>query len=313
MPSEIPFQRTLEKSASLTGLALHTGGKVTLTLHPAQPGTGRKFRRKDLPDEPTIDASIENVKTVERSTTLAEGNVKVHTVEHVLAALAGLGVDNAIIEMDSNEPPIGDGSARPYVELIQKAGVVDQAAPRRFYEVTEPVHVETKTGSLMTIVPDEKFRVSCTQVGPQGRFTQFYSTEITPDIFARDIAPARTFVFYEDVKPLMDKGLIKGGSLESAVVIRGEQVLGKEPLRYADEFVRHKMLDAIGDLALAGSPLLGAYRSFCGGHRLNFAVLEALFSDRSNYSVVEGGTRRETGYAEIGNGIAVPAFAPDTH
>jgi UDP-3-O-[3-hydroxymyristoyl] N-acetylglucosamine deacetylase/3-hydroxyacyl-[acyl-carrier-protein] dehydratase len=276
MASEVPFQRTLEKSASLTGLALHTGEKVTLTLHPAQPDTGRKFRRKDLPDEPTIDASIENVKTVERATTLAEGNVKVHTVEHVLAALAGLGVDNAIIEMDANEPPIGDGSGRPYVELIQKAGVVDQAAPRRFYEVTEPVHIETKSGSLMTIVPDEKFRISCTQVGPQGRFTQFHSTEITPEIFARDIAPARTFVFYEDVKPLMDKGLIKGGSLESAVVIRGEQVLGKEPLRYADEFVRHKILDIVGDLSLFGRFIKGHVIAVKPGHGPNTEVARAL-------------------------------------
>ncbi len=276
MPSEVPFQRTLEKPAALSGLALHTGEKVTLTLHPAPAGTGRKFRRKDLPDEPTIDASVQNVKTVERATTLAEGNVKVHTVEHVLAALSGLGVDNAIIEMDANEPPIGDGSARPYVELIQKAGVVDQAAPRRFYEVTEPVHIETKTGSLMTIVPDEKFRVSCTQVGPQGRFTQFLSTEITPEIFTRDIAPARTFVFYEDVKPLMDKGLIKGGSLESAVVIRGEQVLGKEPLRFADEFVRHKILDIVGDLSLFGRFIKGHVIAVKPGHGPNTEVARAL-------------------------------------
>ena len=138
------------------------------------------------------------------------------------------------------------------MELIKKAGIVEQPVPRAVFEVTEPIHIETKSGSLMTIVPDSKFRISCTQVGPDGRFTQFFSTEITPAIYEKEIAPARTFVFYEDVKPLMDKGLIKGGSLENAVVIRGEQVLSKEPLRFKDEFVRHKILDIIGDLALFG-------------------------------------------------------------
>src|SRR5437660_1426993 len=169
------LQHTLAKSASVSGSSLHTGEKVTLTLHPAPPGHGRKFKRGDLADEPVIDANVDHVKTVERSTTIAEGNVKVQTVEHVLSALAGMGVDNALIEMDANEPPIGDGSAHPYVELIKKAGIVAQEAHRPFFQVNEPMHLETKTGSLMTIVPDDKFRVSCTQAGPDGRFTQFHS------------------------------------------------------------------------------------------------------------------------------------------
>jgi UDP-3-O-[3-hydroxymyristoyl] N-acetylglucosamine deacetylase/3-hydroxyacyl-[acyl-carrier-protein] dehydratase len=274
--SEFIAQHTLAKSASMTGTALHTGEKVTLTIHPAPPGTGRKFRRSDLPDEPTIDAKIENVKTVERATTIAEGNVKVQTVEHVLSALSGLGVDNAIIEMDANEPPIGDGSASPYVELIKRAGVIPQEGQAPQFGVHEPVHLETKTGSLMTIVPDEKFRISCTQVGPNGRFTQFYSTEITPEIFEKEIAPARTFVFYEDVKPLMDKGLIKGGSLESAVVIRGDSVLSKEPLRFPDEFVRHKILDIVGDLALFGRRLRGHVIAVKPGHGPNTELARAM-------------------------------------
>src|SRR4051812_12740287 len=236
-----PLQQTLAKSASISGSSLHTGEKVTLTVLPAPPGHGRKFKRKDLADEPPIDARIDNVKTVERSTTLAEGNIKVHTVEHVLSALAGLGVDNVLIEMDANEPPIGDGSAQPYVELIKRAGIVEQNVLRAEYEISEPIHIETKSGSLMTIVPDSAFRVSCTQVGPDGRFTQFFSTEITPAIYEKEIAPARNFVFYEDVKPLMEKGLIKGGSLENAGVVRGDNVLSKEPLRFKEEFVRHKI------------------------------------------------------------------------
>ena len=264
-----PQQRTLASIASLTGSSLHTGEKVTVTLHPAPPGHGRKFKRKDLADEPIIDAVVANVKTVERSTTLGEGAVKVHTVEHVLSALAGMGVDNALIEMDANEPPIGDGSALPYLELIRKAGIVDQAAARPIFEVREPMHLETKSGSLMTLVPDSGFRISCTQVGPDGRFTQFYSTEITPAIYEKEIAPARTFVYYEDVKPLMDKGLIKGGSLENAVVVRGENVLSKEPLRYKEEFARHKILDIVGDLALFGRAIKGHVIAVKPGHGPN--------------------------------------------
>jgi UDP-3-O-[3-hydroxymyristoyl] N-acetylglucosamine deacetylase/3-hydroxyacyl-[acyl-carrier-protein] dehydratase len=270
------LQRTLGKSASLTGSSLHTGENVTLTLHPAVPGHGYKFKRNDLPDQPVIDANVALVKTVERATTLGEGAVKVHTVEHVISALAGLGVDNALIEMDANEPPIGDGSALPFLELIKAAGIVEQTAPRLFFEVPEPIHLETKGGSLMTIVPDTHFRVSCTQVGPDGRFTQYHSTEITPELYEKEIAPARTFVFYEDVKPLMDKGLIKGGSLENAVVVRGDSVLSKEPLRYKDEFARHKILDIVGDLALFGRAIKGHVIAVKPGHGPNTDLARAL-------------------------------------
>ena len=140
-----------------------------------------------------------------------------------------MGVDNALVEMDSNEPPIGDGSAYPFVELINKCGIEPQKAVRKTMEMREPLFIETKSGSLLTIVPDRTFRISCTQVGPDGRFTQYYSTEITPEIYEKEIARARTFVFYEDVKPLLDKGLIRGGSLENAIVVRGESVMGKNP------------------------------------------------------------------------------------
>ena len=236
MPSTPEFQQTVGKVAGFTGTALHTGEKVTLRLHPAPVDHGIKFKRKDLQDEPTIDAKIENLKTVERSTTIGEGSVRVHTVEHVLAALSAMGVDNAIVEMDANEPPIGDGSAQPYVDLIKKAGVTAQEEPRKFFDVREPMHVEAKTGALLVLLPDDKFRISCTQAGPNNKFTQFLSIEVTPAAFERDIAPARTFVYYEDVEPLMDKNLIKGGSLENAIVVRGEAVLSKEPLRFSDEF-----------------------------------------------------------------------------
>ena len=173
-------QRTLASSASLTGSALHTGENVTLTLLPAPVGHGFKFQRVDLPDEPIVEAAAIHVKTVERATTLVQGAVKIHTVEHVISALVGLGVDNALIQMNANEPPIGDGSASEYVALIKKAGIVEQDAPRRFLDIREPLTVELN-GSTLVLLPDTKFRVSCTQVGPEGRFTQFLSAEITPE------------------------------------------------------------------------------------------------------------------------------------
>src|SRR5260221_13932777 len=148
MPSTPEFQQTLGKAASFSGTALHTGDKVTLKLHPAPVDHGIKFKRKDLQDEPTIDAKIENLKTVERATTIGEGSVRVHTVEHILSALSAMGVDNAIVEMDANEPPIGDGSAQPYVEVIKKAGIAPQEAARSSFEVREPMHIETKSGSI---------------------------------------------------------------------------------------------------------------------------------------------------------------------
>lgn len=275
-------QRTLASVASLTGTALHTGESVTLTLHPAPVGHGFKFKRSDLPDEPIVEARVENVKTVERSTTLVEGNAKIHTVEHVLSALAGMGVDNALIEMNANEPPIGDGSAAAYVETINRAGIVEQDASRACFEPREPVIVQTGD-SILTIIPDSKFRISCTQVGPEGRFTQYLSAEITPEFYAKEIAPARTFVFYEDVKPLMDKGLIKGGSLENAVVARGDSVLSKEPLRFPDEFVRHKILDIIGDLTLAGRRLRGHIVAVKPGHGPNTELAKALVKRNAEY------------------------------
>jgi UDP-3-O-[3-hydroxymyristoyl] N-acetylglucosamine deacetylase/3-hydroxyacyl-[acyl-carrier-protein] dehydratase len=269
-------QNTLANSASLKGTSLHTGEDVTLTLHPAPENHGYRFRRTDLPDEPVIEARADNVKMVERATTIVEGNVKIHTVEHVLSALAGMGVDNALITMDANEPPIGDGSAEPFVQLIKKAGIAPQEAARSVFEPTEPLHLETRGGSLLTVVPDSSFRISCTQVGPEGRFTQFASFEITPEIYEKEISRARTFVFYEEVKPLMDKGLIKGGSLENAIVARGDQVLSKEPLRYSDEFVRHKILDIVGDLALAGRRLCGHVIAVKPGHGPNAELAKLL-------------------------------------
>ncbi len=299
MASTHEFQHTVGKTASFSGTALHTGEKVSLKLHPASPDHGIKFKRKDLQDEPTIDARINNLKTVERATTIGEGSVRVHTVEHVLAALWAMGVDNAIVEMDANEPPIGDGSAQPYVDLVKKAGVAAQEEPRKFFDVRDPMHVESKTGALLVLLPDDKFRISCTQAGPDNRFAQFLSTEITPAIFERTIAPARTFVYYEDVQPLMEKNLIKGGSLENAIVVRGEAVLSKEPLRFADEFVRHKILDVIGDLALVGRRIRGHLVAVKPGHAANADLARSISREqaqRSALSVTRAVPRGDGGF-----------------
>lgn len=276
MSQFIDFQHTIAKPASLTGTSLHTGEKVTLTLKPSEPNTGLRFRRVDLEDQPFIAARVENVQTVERATTLAQGSVKVHTVEHVISALTGMGVDNAIIEMDANEPPIGDGSARPYVECLRKAGLERQDVLRRVFEVREPIHLETKTGSLLTIVPDKKFRVSVTQAGGHPQFTQFYSLEITPDSYEREVAPARTFVHYEDVQPLLEKGLIKGGNLENAIVLREDAVLSKEPMRFPEELARHKILDLVGDLMLSGKRIMGHVIAVKPGHGPNTEMARKL-------------------------------------
>jgi UDP-3-O-[3-hydroxymyristoyl] N-acetylglucosamine deacetylase/3-hydroxyacyl-[acyl-carrier-protein] dehydratase len=299
MASTFEFQQTVGKTASLSGTSLHTGEKVSLKLHPAPVDHGIKFKRKDLQDEPTIDARIDNLKTVERATTIGEGPMRVHTVEHVLAALSAMGVDNAIVEMDANEPPIGDGSAQPYVDLIKKAGMTVQEEPRKFFDVREPMYVESKTGALLVLLPDEKFRISCTQAGPNNRFTQYLSMEVTAAAFEREIAPARTFVFYEDVQPLMEKNLIKGGSLDNAIVVRGEAVLSKEPLRFPDEFVRHKILDIIGDLALVGRRIRGHVVAAKPGHSVNADLARAVAREqtrRSALSVTRAVPRGDSGF-----------------
>src|SRR5438093_7652175 len=302
MASTPEFQHTVGKTASLSGTSLHTGEKVSLKLHPAPVDHGIKFKRKDLQEEPTIDARIENLKTVERATTIGEGSVRVHTVEHVLAALSAMDIDNAIVEMDANEPPIGDGSAQLYVDLIKRAGMTVQEEPRKFFDVSEPMHAESKTGALLVLLPDEKFRISCTQAGPNNRFTQFLSMEVTPAAFEREIAPARTFVYYEDVQPLMEKNLIKGGSLENAIVVRGEAVLSREPLRFPDKFVRHKILDIIGDLALVGRRIRGHVVAVKPGHAANAELARSITREQTRRSAVAAPRARPIGDSGLDTG-----------
>lgn len=239
-----------------------------MTFLPAPPNSGIRFRRVDLDGKPEIEARVENVSETNRSTTLAKGNIKIHTVEHVLAAFAGYGIDNAIIELDANEPPIADGSAREFSKMIQAAGVVPQTEKREPYTVCEPIELEMGE-TLMTMFPDEGLKLTCTSTDRQGRFTQFFSTEVTPKTWEHDLAHARTFCFYEEIEFLIKNGLIRGGSLENAVVIRDDAVLTTEPLRYADEFVRHKILDILGDLSLLGRPMHGHLIAVKPSHAAN--------------------------------------------
>ncbi len=270
-------QQTLNRPASFSGIGLHSGNRVNMTILPAPANSGVRFRRVDLEGSPEIEARIENVAETTRSTTLARGNVKIHTVEHVLAALAGYSIDNAIIELDSNEPPIADGSSREFCKIIQAAGIVPQAEKRETYSPTEPIEMETGE-TVMTLFPDEGFKITCTSADKKGRFTQFYSTEITPKTWERELSHARTFCFYEEIEHLIKNNLIKGGSLENAVVIRDDAVLTTEPLRYPEEFVRHKMLDIVGDLSLLGRPVRGHLIAVRPSHAANCEMVRQIFA-----------------------------------
>ena len=239
-----------------------------MAFMPAAPGSGIRFRRMDREGKPEIEARVENVIETNRSTTIGRGNVKIHTVEHVLATFAGYGIDNVIVELDANEPPIADGSAREYCKMIESAGMVSQPEKRDPFTVTEPIELQMGE-TEMAIFPDDIFKITCTSADKQGRFTQFFSVELSPKTWERDIAHARTFCFYEEIEYLIKNGLIKGGSLENAVVVRDDAVLTTEPLRYANEFVRHKILDIIGDLSLIGRPLCGHLIAVKPSHTAN--------------------------------------------
>ena len=270
-------QQTLNRAASFSGVGLHSGNRVNMTLLPAPANSGVRFRRVDLEGKPEIEACVENVAETNRSTTLAKGNVKIHTVEHVLAALSGCGVDNAIVELDANEPPIADGSSREFCKIIQAAGLAPQAEKREFYTPSTPIELEAGE-TMMTLFPDDGFKITCTSSDKKGRFTQFYSTEITPKTWEKELAHARTFGFYEEIEFLINNNLIKGGSLENAVVIRDDAVLTTEPMRYPEEFVRHKMLDIVGDLSLLGRPIRGHLIAVKPSHAANCEMVRQIIA-----------------------------------
>jgi UDP-3-O-[3-hydroxymyristoyl] N-acetylglucosamine deacetylase/3-hydroxyacyl-[acyl-carrier-protein] dehydratase len=261
-------QRTIRNERSIKGKSLHTGEEVTLSIKPANVNEGYIFRRVDLFGKPEIKPISSNVTELVRSTTISNGNAKVHTIEHVLSALSGCGVDNAIIELDASEPPILDGSARPFVNLVLEAEPVDQDEERHYYELPEPLSVTSGNRSMIAL-PYDGFRITCTSADDRGSHVQHLSVDIDPETFVAQIAPARTFTVYEDIEELLKLGKIRGGSLDSAIVIKGDKILSKEPLRFDDEFVRHKILDIVGDLALLGKPIRAHIIAVRPGHSLN--------------------------------------------
>jgi UDP-3-O-[3-hydroxymyristoyl] N-acetylglucosamine deacetylase/3-hydroxyacyl-[acyl-carrier-protein] dehydratase len=268
-------QQTLRRNVSFSGIGLHSGNRVNMTFMPGAPNSGIRFRRVDLDGKPELEARIDFVVDTNRSTTLGRGALKIHTVEHVLAALAGCEIDNAVVEIDANEPPIADGSAREYVRMIDSAGAVPMAEAREPYRVKEPIELLAGE-SMMSVFPHDKLKISCTSADGANRFTEFYSIEVSPDNWRKELAHARTFCFFEEIEYLYKTGLIRGGSLENAVVIRDDAVLTNEPLRYPEEFVRHKILDIVGDLALLGRPLHGHVIAIRPSHQSNFELVKAI-------------------------------------
>ena len=312
-------QTTLRSQATVTGVGVHSGLPVSLTLGPAPVDAGFIFVRTGLDEaDREVPAIAESVTATDLATVLGdrEGPL-VSTAEHVLAALRGMGVDNAIIEVDGPEVPIMDGSAAAFVAAIDQAGIVTQSASRRFIQVLKPVQVAIgdSFGELRPHAAGFRVEVEIDFANPViGR--QNFSLDLNPESFRREISRARTFGFMNDVARLWSAGFARGASFENTVVLDDNRLLNTEGLRFSDECARHKALDAVGDLTLAGLPLLGAYRSVRGGHKLNHAVLTALLADHSAWRVVEAEpARRPRGHVEAGagmvGGLIAPAYGPD--
>ena len=270
------LQRTIKNFVSYKGIGLHTGKEVTIILKSAPVGQGVVFVRQDLPGSPGVQAKASKVIDNMRGTTLGDKGVQIRTVEHILAALWGLGVDNVIIEMDEEEIPAGDGSALPFVKLIQKAGIIEQDKARDVLQIKEPLWMEEGEKALI-VLPSDKLKITYTVDFPHSYLgSQFVSFTLDEEIFVREIAPSRTFGFIKEVETLRERNLIKGGSLENAVAFDEKGVVNKEGLRFSDEPVRHKVLDLMGDLYLTGGSLLGHIIAVKSGHLFNVKLAQEL-------------------------------------
>ncbi len=280
-------QRTTTHESSFSGIGLHTGNLTTITFKPAPPDSGVTFYRTDLPGRPAIRADIDHVIDVSRGTTIGVNGAEVHTVEHVLAAVVGMGIDNLAIELDGNETPVGDGSSLPFTTALKKADIVEQEVDRKYIRVDEPVYYRQDDVTL-SVLPADELRVTMTIAYDHVAIgTQYASFTITPATFEKEIASARTFCFLREVKMLQEQGLIKGGNLENAVVIGDEAILN-EDLRYPDEFVRHKVLDLLGDLFLLGRPLKGHVIGVKSGHAMHVKFSQQIKKALLNGSAQSG-------------------------
>lgn len=270
------FQKTIRNPVSLRGPGVHSGRETRIRLLPAPPGHGVVFFRTDLPDCPAVPAAVERVSDTSRGTNLGKSDARVRTVEHLLSALYGLEIDNVRVEMDGPELPMGDGSALPYVRLIESAQTDEQTEPRSYVSLRRPVYFSEGDGVLVAL-PDKELKISATISFEHGQLdAQYLSLQVTPEVFSEEIAPARTFGFYRDAVGLMEKGLIKASSLDNTVVIGEEAIFSKNGLRFRDEFVRHKILDLLGDLYLLGHPLLARVIAVKPGHSLNARFVKKL-------------------------------------
>ena len=281
-------QRTLKNVIRATGVGLHTGQKVYLTLRPAAANSGIIFRRIDLPEPVEIRACPENVGDTTLSTTLANGDVRVSTVEHLLSAMAGLGIDNAYVDLSASEVPIMDGSAGPFVFLIQSAGMEEQNAPKQFMRIKRSVKVRDGE-KWAKFEPFNGFKVSFTIEFDHPVFRDSLdsaSVDFSTTSFVKEVSRARTFGFMRDLERLRENNLALGGNLDNAVVVDDYRILNEDGLRYEDEFVKHKVLDAIGDLYLLGHSLIGAFSGYKSGHALNNKLLRALLARKSAWEMV---------------------------
>jgi UDP-3-O-[3-hydroxymyristoyl] N-acetylglucosamine deacetylase len=281
-------QRTLKNAIRATGVGLHTGEKIYLTLLPAPVDTGIVFRRVDLDPVVEIQAKAENVGDTTLSTTLMKGDVRVSTVEHLLSAMAGMGIDNAIVEVSAAEVPIMDGSAGPFVFLIQSAGIEEQTAAKKFIRIKRPVVVEDGD-KVASFLPFDGFKVSFSIDFDHPVFqdrTLEAAVDFSSTSFVKEVSRARTFGFMHEIEYLRSQGLAKGGSVDNAIVVDEYRILNEDGLRYEDEFVKHKILDAIGDLYLLGNSLIGEFKAHKSGHALNNKSLRQLIAQEDAWEVV---------------------------
>ncbi len=281
-------QRTLKNTIRATGVGLHTGEKIYLTLRPAEPNTGIRFRRVDLAEPVTIQAHPRNVGETVLSTTLVSGDVKISTIEHLLSAFAGLGIDNAIIDVSAAEVPIMDGSAGPFVFLLQSAGVEEQDSPKQYIRIKRRVRVE-EGDKWAAFEPFDGFKVSFTIDFEHPAFEEDVKTatmNFSSTTFVKEVSRARTFGFMKDIDMLRQNNLALGGSLDNAIVVDDDKILNEDGLRCADEFVKHKILDAIGDLYLLGHSLIGEFTGYKSGHGLNNKLLRKLLDEQDAWEMV---------------------------
>lgn len=286
-------QRTVKETIECLGIGLHSGRKVTLRVRPAPPDTGIVFIRTDLADKPSIQATAENVVDTSYATTLGKGGATISTIEHLMASFAGLGIDNAFVEVDSPEVPIMDGSAAPFVFLLKNGGVKEQDSYKRFMVIKKSLKVGD-ANSYIRISPSKCVSYACTiDFNHPLLKKQLFETTFSDIIFEKEISRARTFCFLKEVDLLREAGLIKGGSLDNAIVIDDFRVVNQEGLRYSDEFARHKMLDTIGDISLLGMPVIGHVEAYRPGHSLNHKLANELLANPKYWKVAEPGKKKD--------------------